>query len=390
MKGIKILLGFIIALVTLVSGVSSAAPVYYSGNGHYYEAISVPSDISWENAKTAAESLSYLGVKGHLATITSPDENEFIVKNINGYNCWLGGIQQDGNLDPASGWQWVTGEQWDYTNWAVGEPNDMYGGERGVLPSGSPENALEFGGYWNDYPSVVPVDGYIVEYDTFIWPTRFSNLVNCVFYDEYKQYGYESVTRSISKKPHEGIDTASGEPDTEVIAASEGKVSFSGVIKGYGECIEIKHPNGYNTFYAHLSKRLVNEEADIKAGTPIGLVGGTSGIIKNGKEKLYGPHLHFEIRKGSQKVNPLDFYDRTKLILPSPEWHNGLIGIPGEVDGKVVEVVSDKFTTPHARGYVKIIDLRDKNLVYEYTDLNDIYVKKNERVREGQLIADKF
>jgi PKD repeat protein len=160
-----LIVGLIISLTSVLVNCAAAAPVQYSGNGHYYEAIYVPSDISWENAKTAAELLSYSGVNGHLATITSLDENEFIVKNINGYNCWLGGIQQAGNLDPAAGWQWVTGEQWDYTNWAGGEPNDNYGGERGVLPYGSPENALEFGGYWNDYPSVVPVDGYIVEYD---------------------------------------------------------------------------------------------------------------------------------------------------------------------------------------------------------------------------------
>lgn len=145
---------------------ASSTPVYYSGNGHYYQAIYVPEGITWEEAKTAAQSLSYSDMNGHLATITSQDENDFIANSVGGYRCWLGGIQSSGSLNPADGWQWVTDETWDYTNWAGGEPNDDYGGERGVLPPRSPEEALEFWGFsgWNDYPSVVPLDGYIVEY----------------------------------------------------------------------------------------------------------------------------------------------------------------------------------------------------------------------------------
>ncbi|HHL34429.1 MAG TPA: PEP-CTERM sorting domain-containing protein, partial [Desulfobulbaceae bacterium] len=77
---------------------------------------------------------------------------------------WLGGYQDDGAA-LAEGWHWVTGEEWNYTNWAPGEPNDW---------KGTVENALAFAffegdGTWNDAPDSTRYlgdGGYVVEYDS--------------------------------------------------------------------------------------------------------------------------------------------------------------------------------------------------------------------------------
>ena len=59
----------------------ASTPVLNVENGHYYEAITVDLGIDWPSAKSAAESMSFLGCPGHLATITSEAENVFILNN---------------------------------------------------------------------------------------------------------------------------------------------------------------------------------------------------------------------------------------------------------------------------------------------------------------------
>ena len=117
--------------------------------------------ITWEDANNAAQSSSYSDMKGHLATITSQNENEFIVNNFNmqpNYN-WLGGFQPDGSAEPDGGWQWVTGEPWDYTNWNSGEPND-------IGDIGEDKLHIYANGFWNDASDASTIlNGYIVEYE---------------------------------------------------------------------------------------------------------------------------------------------------------------------------------------------------------------------------------
>ncbi len=72
--------------------------------------------------------MSYNGMNGHMATITSPDENNFIVTTFRDPSyCWLGGFQPDDvpvGIEPYGGWQWLTGEPWSYTNWAERQPDN--------------------------------------------------------------------------------------------------------------------------------------------------------------------------------------------------------------------------------------------------------------------------
>jgi hypothetical protein len=129
------------------------------GNAHRYEAVSA-NGITWSEAKAAAEARG-----GHLATVTSAAENAFIASLVPDYGTaefpfWLGGFQPSGSA-PAAGWQWITGESWDYTNWAVGEPS--IGGEHVLVFA-----YFAAGDSWNNAPDGFSgygsIGGYVVEY----------------------------------------------------------------------------------------------------------------------------------------------------------------------------------------------------------------------------------
>ncbi len=99
-------------------------------------------------------------------------------------------------------------------------------------------------------------------------------------------------------KKHKGIDIAAPS-GTKIVASREGKVVYAGVLSGYGQVIIIEHKNGYSTIYAHNSRNLVKVGDRVRQGQVIGRVGSSG--------RSSGPHLHLEIRKGYQAVNPLDY-----------------------------------------------------------------------------------
>jgi murein DD-endopeptidase MepM/ murein hydrolase activator NlpD len=100
-------------------------------------------------------------------------------------------------------------------------------------------------------------------------------------------------------KSNDGINVAVPE-GTPVKAAEDGVVAYSGSeLKGYGNLILVRHPNGYVTAYAHASELLVKRGDTIKRGQV---------IAKSGQSgEAASPQLHFEIRKGSSPVDPLHF-----------------------------------------------------------------------------------
>lgn len=95
---------------------------------------------------------------------------------------------------------------------------------------------------------------------------------------------------------HHGVDYAAPY-GTPVFSMGPGVVTFAGWKGGYGKLVTIKHPNGYETRYAHLSKIAVRVGQRVSAGEYIGNVGST-GLST-------GPHLHLEMRKDGYLVNPL-------------------------------------------------------------------------------------
>jgi hypothetical protein len=156
MKILSILISVLLTLLISVN-YAVATPVQYSENDHWYNAIS--GYITWDNAKTAAESSSYMGMQGHLATITSQGENKFIANSFpNDQQYWLGGFQKPGSSDPSKGWQWVTSEPWKFTSWASDKPNES-GGDAHALQVWYPNNK------WGDFPNNYGGYGYIVEYE---------------------------------------------------------------------------------------------------------------------------------------------------------------------------------------------------------------------------------
>ena len=104
-------------------------------------------------------------------------------------------------------------------------------------------------------------------------------------------------------KNHSGIDIGCPE-GTPIYASAAGKVVFVGEKSGYGLLIIIAHSDGTSfTIYAHNSKNLVKQNAEVKQGEKIALVGQTG--------RATGPHLHFEIRIESKAVDPLQYLPKT-------------------------------------------------------------------------------
>ncbi len=100
---------------------------------------------------------------------------------------------------------------------------------------------------------------------------------------------------------HEAIDI--GAPTgTPIYAADTGYVSATGWMGGYGNYIIVNHGNGFETLYAHLSEIRVIAGQGVQRGHLIGLMGSTG--------RSTGPHLHFEIRQGGVKRNPVGFLPR--------------------------------------------------------------------------------
>ena len=102
-------------------------------------------------------------------------------------------------------------------------------------------------------------------------------------------------------RQHKGLDIKVYIGDT-IRAAFSGKVRIVRYeAKGYGKYVVIRHPNGLETIYGHMSKQLVREDQDVRAGDPIGLGGNTG--------RSTGSHLHFETRLCGVALNPAIMFD---------------------------------------------------------------------------------
>ncbi|MBQ8462865.1 MAG: peptidoglycan DD-metalloendopeptidase family protein [Prevotella sp.] len=113
-------------------------------------------------------------------------------------------------------------------------------------------------------------------------------------------------------RQHKGLDIKVYIGDT-IRAAFSGKVR---VVKyearGYGKYVVIRHPNGLETYYGHLSKQLVSENQEVRAGDVIGLGGNTG--------RSTGSHLHFETRLAGVALNPAIMFDFKNQDVIGDEW----------------------------------------------------------------------
>ena len=148
---------------------------YLPSTDHFYEFVSLP-NITWTDAKVAAENKNYFGRQGYLATLTSQEESDFAGKQASGPG-WIGGSDEE----TEGVWKWVTGPEagtnfWNgqingttpnFAFWNNNEPNNS--GDEDYAHITDP--SIGVAGAWNDLPneggtgSYIP-KGYIVEYGT--------------------------------------------------------------------------------------------------------------------------------------------------------------------------------------------------------------------------------
>ena len=144
------------------------------------------------------------------------------------------------------------------------------------------------------------------------WDNRYVSRVNGSMPNEYRidlrGYCMPTTSRVVTSnfgarwgRQHKGLDIKVYIGDT-IVAAFSGKVRIVRYEpRGYGKYVVIRHDNGLETVYGHMSKQLVHENQIVRAGEPIGLGGNTG--------RSTGSHLHFETRLCGVAINPALMFD---------------------------------------------------------------------------------
>ncbi len=124
------------------------------------------------------------------------------------------------------------------------------------------------------------------------------------------RFGMRRLGGEPGVRMHKGVDIAAP-TGTSVYSSAEGEIIRIGrQPSGYGNFIEMRHPNGMTTMYAHLSRIDVASGDRVSAGERIGLVGSTGYST--------GPHLHFEVRRGGDQVNPARVVGQSFQVVVEP------------------------------------------------------------------------
>lgn len=100
---------------------------------------------------------------------------------------------------------------------------------------------------------------------------------------------------------HKGVDYA-GPAGADIVATGAGIVTYAGRDSGYGLMVEVNHGEGISTVYAHASKVLVRPGDIVQEGQAIAILGSTG--------RSTGPHVHYEVRRNGQPVNPAGYVAR--------------------------------------------------------------------------------
>ena len=205
-------------------------------------------------------------------------------------------------------------------------------------------------------------------------------------------------------RQHKGLDIKVYIGDT-IRSAFSGKVRIVRYEpKGYGKYVVIRHNNGLETIYGHMSKQLVHENQEVRAGEPIGLGGNTG--------RSTGSHLHFETRLCGVALNPAVLFDFRNQDVIGDEYvyrkstynrdaaqanrlrgANGLYGYdPADVNspnqGKSYDMSSASSNTRYHKvkkgETLSAIARKHKTSVNALCKLNRI--SKNVRLRPGQIL----
>lgn len=128
------------------------------------------------------------------------------------------------------------------------------------------------------------------------WPLRAGGVITSSF-------GMRRHPISGRRSMHKGIDIAA-KHGTDIVATADGVVIFAGRKTGYGKIVEIRHADGLETRYAHNSRNLVSKGDLVSKGQVIAKLGSTG--------RSTGPHVHFEVRRGGEAIDPMRYLDSSQ------------------------------------------------------------------------------
>ena len=192
-------------------------------------------------------------------------------------------------------------------------------------------------------------------------------------------FGY----RAMDSKVHKGIDIAMPVGDTVRVVMPGVIESISYEHKGYGKYVTVKHDNGMQTRYAHLSNSLVTSGQRVDGNQPIALSGNTG--------KTTGPHLHFEIRYLGQAIDPTSVIDFNSTLTPIGNRSFNRRNADGGTGGSHLSANSKQTSTK--RTYVvrwgdtiEDIAARFGTTVMKLTQLNNLNTADGTTIQPGQML----
>ncbi|MDZ4838859.1 MAG: M23 family metallopeptidase [Bacteroidota bacterium] len=186
----------------------------------------------------------------------------------------------------------------------------------------APKGPVVYRGFDMDWASLIPFNDQYLTWDTVrIHPYKFNmtqmedtttlvlaDMHDCSYSAPVAGYVTSQFGPRTSSRYHYGIDLKLNIGDT-VQSAFDGIVRISLYSSSYGNCIVVRHYNGLETLYGHLSWRRVKVGDVVRSGELIGYGGNTG--------RSSGPHLHFEVRYMGQAINPnyvFNFTDSTYAL----------------------------------------------------------------------------
>lgn len=243
--------GLLILAIGCMPAVGQADPVVWSENGNSYEFIFA--NLTWTQANAAAQAKILDGRPGHLVTITSAAENDFVANLVGGdFRAWIGltDTASEGNF------QWVTGEPLSFTRWSPGEPNNFGGNEDYVEMFNSNDS-------WNDRvntPFTPSIAAYIIEWEA---PEPFEIVVipDTQLYAQTNSPIFEAQAQWI-------LDNR--EDNNIVYVAHLGDLKDSGGPNAAVSCDDVDLGGGF-TEWAYVSQALSKLEDPVMTGLPEGL-----------------------------------------------------------------------------------------------------------------------
>ena len=202
-------------------------------------------------------------------------------------------------------------------------------------------------------------DSFKIDLSNYVMPTTNTKITDI--------FGY----RPRRRREHKGLDIKVQKGDT-IYAAFDGKIRITAYQRGgYGHYVVIRHNNGIETLYAHLSKKLVKNNQNVKAGEPIGLGGNTG--------RSSGAHLHFETILMGKSLDPALMFDFKNQSVtgeyyiyrkPGTKYiENGKVKIAGPErkyhkvkNGDTIERIARKYGVPQRRIF-ELNGLNSKSII---------------------------